>query len=52
VIIGAVTFGIALAGALLGGRIREGYGKVMELIGGLVLIGIGIRILVEHYRWI
>jgi putative Mn2+ efflux pump MntP len=51
-IVGAVTFGIALAGALLGGRIREEFGKVMEMAGGLVLIGIGIRILMEHYGWI
>jgi putative Mn2+ efflux pump MntP len=49
VVIGAVTFGIALSGALLGGRIREAYGRVMELVGGLVLIAIGIRILLEHY---
>jgi len=52
VVIGAVTFGIALAGALLGGRIRKAYGKGMELVGGLVLIAIGIRILLEHYGWI
>jgi putative Mn2+ efflux pump MntP len=49
VVIGTVTFGIALAGALLGGRIREAYGRRMELLGGLVLIFIGIRILLEHY---
>ncbi|MDD1647892.1 MAG: manganese efflux pump MntP family protein [Methanomicrobiales archaeon] len=52
VVIGTVTFGIALAGALLGGRIRKAYGKGMELVGGLVLIAIGIRILLEHYGWI
>jgi putative Mn2+ efflux pump MntP len=51
-IVGAVTFGISLAGVLLGGRIREEFGKVMEMAGGLVLIGIGIRILLEHYGWI
>ncbi|MDD1656625.1 MAG: manganese efflux pump MntP family protein [Methanomicrobiales archaeon] len=52
VIIGAVTFGIALAGALLGGRIREAYGRMMVMAGGLLLIGIGVRILLEHYGWI
>jgi len=52
VVIGAVTFGISLAGGLLGGRIREAYGRAMVAAGGLLLIGIGIRILLEHYRWI
>ena len=52
VVIGSVTFGIALAGALLGGRIREAYGRVMVAAGGFLLIGIGIRILREHYGWI
>ncbi len=52
VVIGSITFGIALAGALLGGRIREAYGRIMVLAGGLLLIGIGVRILLEHYGWI
>jgi manganese efflux pump family protein len=52
VIIGAVTFGIALAGGLLGGRIREIYGRTMVAAGGILLILIGIRILLEHYGWI
>jgi manganese efflux pump family protein len=48
-VIGGITFAIALAGALLGGRVREAYGRGMELLGGLVLILIGIRILLEHF---
>jgi len=47
-VIGAFAFGISFAGALLGGVAAERWGKAMEVAGGLVLIGIGIRILVEH----
>ncbi|HMK15401.1 MAG TPA: manganese efflux pump MntP family protein, partial [Methanomicrobiales archaeon] len=47
-LIGSVTFAVSLAGALLGGIASARWGKAMEVIGGLVLIGIGIRILFEH----
>jgi putative Mn2+ efflux pump MntP len=47
-VIGAFAFGISFAGALLGGVAAERWGKAMEVAGGLVLIGIGVRILVEH----
>jgi len=36
------------AGALLGPLVGRVAGKRAELLGGLVLIGIGIKILVEH----
>ncbi|HEX8248509.1 MAG TPA: manganese efflux pump MntP family protein [Pyrinomonadaceae bacterium] len=46
--IGAVTFALSLAGVYLGHRYRHfGRGKA-RLLGGLVLIGIGIKILIEH----
>jgi putative Mn2+ efflux pump MntP len=47
-IIGLTTFGISLAGAFLGEALAERAGKLMEILGGVVLIGIGIRILVTH----
>jgi putative Mn2+ efflux pump MntP len=47
-LIGAVTFAFSLAGGLLGSRLGERFGSSMEALGGLVLIGIGVRILVEH----
>jgi putative Mn2+ efflux pump MntP len=47
-LIGVFTFAVSFAGALLGGAAAERWGKAMEVIGGLVLIGIGIRILFEH----
>ena len=48
VIIGVTCFCITLAGVKLGGRASALFGKRMELLGGLVLIGIGVKILVEH----
>jgi len=47
-VIGAFAFGISFAGALLGGAASERWGKTMEVMGGLVLIAIGFRILAEH----
>ena len=45
--IGLVTFALSLAGAYLGHRYRRfGRGKA-RLAGGLILIGIGIKILIE-----
>ena len=49
-IIGLVSFLFSLAGYLLGVRFGDVVNKKVrpELIGGLILIAIGIRILVEH----
>ncbi|HVP25759.1 MAG TPA: manganese efflux pump MntP family protein [Methanomicrobiales archaeon] len=47
-VIGIFAFSVSLAGALLGGVAAERWGKAMEVLGGLVLIGIGIRILITH----
>lgn len=48
----AMVFGctaVASLGGLLGGRrLGTGIGKKAEILGGLILIAIGIRILVEH----
>jgi len=48
VIIGLVAGTVTLAGMLLGGRLGTRFGRRIEILGGLVLIGIGIKILVEH----
>lgn len=48
VIIGATTFAFSLAGLQLGKFFGKKLGKSVEIIGGLVLIGIGIKILLEH----
>lgn len=47
VIIGIVAFTLSVAGGLLGGRLSCVFQKRAELIGGIVLVGIGIKILLE-----
>jgi manganese efflux pump family protein len=47
-IIGVVTGSLSLIGLLLGNKLGKAFGKRMEIFGGLVLIGIGLRILVSH----
>ncbi|MBN1880740.1 MAG: manganese efflux pump [Deltaproteobacteria bacterium] len=48
VIIGLVAAALTVVGMMLGGKIGGMWGKKVEVIGGLVLITIGIRIVVEH----
>jgi putative Mn2+ efflux pump MntP len=48
VIIGAVTGLITLSGMLLGSKLGSKLGKHVEILGGLILIGIGLKILLEH----
>lgn len=48
VIIAVVTSGLSLFGLLAGGRLGQRFGKRMEVLGGLLLIGIGLRILLTH----
>jgi len=48
VIIGLVTFIFSIAGLILGKTIGQKLGSKAEIFGGLVLIGIGIKILIEH----
>jgi putative Mn2+ efflux pump MntP len=46
VVIGVVTASLCTVGICTGGRIGRRYGRVAILLGGLVLIGIGLRILI------
>lgn len=48
VIIGIVTFAICFAGVYIGHHAGHFFEAKMEVIGGLALIGIGTKILVEH----
>ncbi len=48
IVIGVVTFGLSLFGLLAGCRLGELFGKRMVILGGLLLIGIGIRIVIGH----
>ena len=45
---GAVTFCISFLGVLLGRRLGCIFGRRIELLGGIILIGIGVKILFEH----
>ena len=47
-IIGAITFIVCLIGIFLGDKIGRFIGNKLELIGGLILIIIGIKIVLEH----
>lgn len=47
-IIGIVAFLLSSAGVFIGSRFGNLFGNKAEILGGLVLIGIGVKILVEH----
>ena len=47
-IIGAVTFVVSMLGILFGKKTGDRFGKKMEIVGGLILIGIGVKILFQH----
>lgn len=47
-IIGVITYGLSMFGLSAGGKLGEAFGKRMELVGGVILLGIGIKILISH----
>ncbi|GAB4164155.1 MAG: manganese efflux pump MntP family protein [Geothermobacteraceae bacterium] len=47
-IIGLVAGGLTLCGMVLGRRIGAAWGPRVEIAGGVILIAIGLKILVEH----
>jgi putative Mn2+ efflux pump MntP len=47
-IIGIVTFMLSLVGVMFGSKMGSIFGKKIKILGGLILILIGIRILIEH----
>jgi manganese efflux pump family protein len=48
VVIGVVTAFLTTFGMLMGTRLGGRFGQRMEVLGGLVLIGIGIKIVMQH----
>ncbi len=48
VVIGVVAASFTAVGMVLGRRIGAAWGKRVEVVGGLILIGIGVKIVVEH----
>lgn len=48
VMIGVITFFISLFGVLIGSKVSIKYGSKAELLGGILLILIGIKIFIDH----
>jgi putative Mn2+ efflux pump MntP len=48
IIIGSVTFVAAMLGIFFGKKAGLRFGKKMEVLGGIILIVIGLKILIEH----
>ncbi|OGD17600.1 hypothetical protein A2V47_03060 [Candidatus Atribacteria bacterium RBG_19FT_COMBO_35_14] len=48
IIIGIITFLLSIFGVYFGNRFGHYFERKIEIIGGLILIGIGIRILIDH----
>ncbi len=46
--IGVVTFLISAIGVWIGGKFGDRFGSKAELLGGIILIAMGLRILLEH----
>ena len=47
-VIGLVAFGVTLGGFFLGKKMQTFLGRYAELIGGIILIAIGLRVLLSH----
>ena len=47
-VIGIVAFIMTVCGMLFGAHLGRIFGKKVEIFGGLLLIGIGVKILMEH----
>jgi putative Mn2+ efflux pump MntP len=50
IVIGVMTFVLSFAGVFLGNMFGGLLEKKVEILGGLVLIGMGVKILLEHLR--
>lgn len=48
IFIGAITFLLSAAGGLVGARLGKHLGSKLEVLGGIALIGIGVKTLVTH----
>lgn len=48
IIIGAVTFVLSYLGVYIGKKIGHFFENKIEALGGLVLIGLGLKILIQH----
>ena len=46
--IGVVTFILSVAGVFIGNKFGSKYKSFAELLGGIILVAIGCKILIEH----
>lgn len=49
VIIGFTTFAFSLAGVVIGNRFGARYERFAGMLGGVILVIIGLKVLIEHY---
>ena len=49
-VIGCITFATSFAGVYIGNIFGHLFERKLEVAGGLILIGIGVKILVEHLK--
>lgn len=47
-LIGIITFILSVVGTKIGNRFGNKFEKIAEVIGGIILILLGIKILLEH----
>ncbi len=47
-VIGLVTFVLSFLGVFIGNKVGHFFENKIEILGGLILIGIGVKILIEH----
>lgn len=47
-IIGGITFGLSCLGIYIGKKVGHLFENKIEIFGGLILIGIGVKILIQH----
>lgn len=48
IVIGMITFVLSFFGVIIGNKVGHFFENKLEVIGGLILIGIGLKILIEH----
>jgi len=49
IIIGLITFALSFLGCAIGKRLGHLFENKMEILGGCILIGIGVKIVVDHF---
>ena len=52
IIIGLVTFIVSVFGVALGSKAGHFFENRIEALGGVILIAIGVKILIEHLAWL